>query len=133
MIPIIFASGTDPVGAGLVSSLGHPGGNATGVIALVESLVPKRVELLREILPHAKRLGLLGDPTDPRLAVDRSALAPVASALGLTVIMSEASNPVEFDAAVASLHGQGIDVIVATSTISSNLPSRQPTRRGATP
>jgi putative ABC transport system substrate-binding protein len=66
----------------------------------------------------------LGDPTDPRFAVDRSALAPVASALGLTVIVGEASNPVEFDAAVANLLGQNIDGIVATSTITSNLRVR---------
>jgi putative ABC transport system substrate-binding protein len=123
-IPIVFATGTDPVGAGLVASLGHPGGNATGVISVVESLVLKRVELLREILPRARRLGLLGDPTDPRLAIDRSALAPVATALGFTVIVGEASNPVEFDAAVTGLLDQSIDVIVATSTISSNLRGR---------
>ena len=120
----MFASGTDPVGAGLVSSLARPGGNATGVIAVVDSLAPKRVELLREILPGVKRLGLLGDPTDPRLTVDRTALAPVASALGLTVTVGEASNPAQFDAAVTNLLEQGIDVIVATSTISSNLRGR---------
>ena len=66
----------------------------------------KRIELLREMLPGAKRIGLLGDPNDPRLAGERNALAPVATALGLTIIVGEASNPVEFDAAVAKLIGQ---------------------------
>ena len=120
-IPIVFATGTDPVGAGLVSSLARPLGNATGVVSVVDSLAPKRVELLREILPGAKRIGLLGDPKDPRLALDRNALVPVADALGLTIIVAEASNPVEFDAAVARLLGEGVDAILAVTSISSNL------------
>ena len=123
-IPIVFATGIDPVRAGLVSSLGRPGGNATGVISVVDSLTPKRVELLREILPGAKRIGLLGDPTDPRWSIDRDALAPVASALGLTIAFAEASNPAEFDAAVAKLIGQSVDAIVAITSISSNMRTR---------
>src|SRR6185436_11674273 len=63
-IPIVFGSVTDPVGMGLVTSLAHPGGNVTGISNLGASLVPKRLELVREILPGAKRVGLLGDPTD---------------------------------------------------------------------
>ena len=123
-IPIVFATGTDPVGAGLVSSLARPGGNVTGVVSFIESLAPKRVELLREFLPGAKRVGLVGDPNDPRLTSDRAALAPVAAALGLTIFVAEASNPAEFDAAVGKLIGQGVDVILAASTISFNLRGR---------
>lgn len=77
----------------------------TGVVSVIDSLAPKRLELLREILPSAKRLGVPSDPTDPRSTIDLAALAPVATALGLTVIVAEASNPVEFDAAVAKLIG----------------------------
>ena len=119
-IPIVFAAGSDPVGAGLVSSLARPGGNATGIIGVVDSLAPKRVELLREILPGAKRIGLLGDPTVPYWTLDRNALAPVATALGLMIVVGEASNPVEFDAAVAKLIAQSVDVIVANSAIATN-------------
>ena len=104
-IAIVFATGFNPVGAGLVESLARPGGNATGVLSVIESLAPKRIELLREMLPGAKRIGLLGDPNDPRLAGERSALAPVATALGMTIVVGEASNPVEFDPAVARLIG----------------------------
>jgi len=123
-IPIVFAAGSDPVGAGLVSSLARPGGNATGTIGVVDSLAPKRVELLREILPGAKRIGLLVDPTAPYSTLDRNALAPVATMLGLTIVVGEASNPVEFDAAVAKLIGQGVDVILANSAIATNLRGR---------
>ena len=68
-IPIVFAAVTDPVGRGLVSSLAHPGGNATGVVSVAESLVPKLIQLLHEILPGAKRIGLLSDPNEPITAL----------------------------------------------------------------
>ncbi|MGJ7512577.1 ABC transporter substrate-binding protein [Variovorax sp. GT1P44] len=123
-IPIVFATGTDPVGAGLVASLAHPGGNVTGVVSVIDSLALKRLEVLREMLPNAKRIGLLGDPKDPRLNFDRSALASLPLALGLTVVVAEASNPVELDAAVAKLLGQEVDVIVGATTITSNLRGR---------
>ena len=79
--------------AGLVANLARPGGNATGILGAIDSLAPKRLELLREILPAVKRIGLLGDSADPRLKIDRTALEPVVSALGLTLIVREASNP----------------------------------------
>ena len=120
-IPIIFGTGTDPVGTGLVSSLARPGGNVTGVISVIDSLAPKLVEVLGEILPNAKRLGLLADPTDPRAAIDRSALGPVASARGLTIIVGEASNPADLDAVVAKLLGQQVDVIITTTSLAFNL------------
>ena len=123
-IPIVFATGADPVGAGLVSSLAHPGGNATGVVTVAESLAPKRLELLHEILPGAKRVGLLSDPTEPISAVDRTRLALAATALGLTIVEVEMSSAGELDAAVAKLIRQGVDVIFATSTIASNLRGR---------
>jgi len=53
------------VGIGLVKSLAHPGGNVTGISSIAESLTPKRIELLRQILPGVKRLGMLGDSNDP--------------------------------------------------------------------
>ena len=51
-IPIVFATGIDPVAAGLVTNLARPGGNVTGVVSAIDSLAPKRLELLREILPY---------------------------------------------------------------------------------
>jgi putative ABC transport system substrate-binding protein len=60
-IPIVFATGTDPVGVGLVHSLARPGGNATGRISVIESLAPKSLELLLQLMPAVRRVGLLGD------------------------------------------------------------------------
>jgi putative tryptophan/tyrosine transport system substrate-binding protein len=61
-IPIVFATGYDPVAAGLVASLARPGGNLTGVTTLTAEVGPKRVELLHEVMPAATSIGLLVNP-----------------------------------------------------------------------
>ena len=110
-IPIVFAAVADPVGIGLVTSLARPVGNVTGISNFFSSLVPKRIELLREMMPRARRLGRLLDLTDPGSRFDQQALAPLADRLGLTIVSAEAANPVEFDAAVAKLIADRVDVI----------------------
>src|SRR5713226_9960277 len=68
-IPIVMAAVGDPVGAGLVGSLARPGGNITGLSLLNPATAGKRVELVKEILPGATRLGVLGNPTSPWTAL----------------------------------------------------------------
>jgi putative tryptophan/tyrosine transport system substrate-binding protein len=123
-IPIVFATGGDPVAAGLVASLSNPGGNVTGVITVIDSQAPKRLELLREILPSVKRLGLIGDPADPRMNSDRAALAKVAPALGVSVLVVEAAGLAAFEAGLASLSTQHVDAIMAVSSQALNLRER---------
>jgi len=64
-IPIVFSTGTDPVALGLVASLNRPGGNLTGITAILDELAPKRLQLLRELTPDAAAFGLLADPSFP--------------------------------------------------------------------
>src|SRR4051794_17684258 len=64
-IPIVFETGNDPVRLSLVASLNQPGGNVTGIAQLATELAPKRLELLHEMIPAAKILALIVDPTDP--------------------------------------------------------------------
>jgi putative ABC transport system substrate-binding protein len=64
-IPIVFATGLDPVALGLVASLNRPGANVTGSAGLEAELAPKRLQLLRELLPNAARFGILTDPAAP--------------------------------------------------------------------
>jgi putative tryptophan/tyrosine transport system substrate-binding protein len=64
-IPILFIAGGDPIKRGLVNSLKNPGGNLTGVSNLNSELMPKRIELLHELLPAVTALGLLINPTNP--------------------------------------------------------------------
>ena len=123
-IPIVFTTLTDPVGNGLVASLARPGGNATGVINVIESLAPKRLELLHAILPNARRVGLLRDPTERQSDASNHSIGQAATAFGLTIIWADMSNPSELDAALAKLTGQGVDVIFAGTTIAGNLRAR---------
>jgi putative tryptophan/tyrosine transport system substrate-binding protein len=110
-IPIVFGTVWDPVGIGLVASLGRPGGNVTGISSYSDSLAPKRVELLRQIMPGARRLGFLGDLGDPTTMLDRQALAPLAAPMGLSFVFAETVNTADFDAAVARLLAERVDAI----------------------
>jgi putative ABC transport system substrate-binding protein len=83
--PIVMVTVLDPVSAGFVSSLSHPGGNITGSSELAEELVPKRLELIKELLPKASRVAVLWDPTHPTNALDLRRTELAARALGLTV------------------------------------------------
>ena len=124
-IPIVFATGGDAVGSGLVASFARPGGNATGVVNVIESLLPKRLELLHEILPNARRVGILRDPNEPVSKANLGRIEQAATALGMTIVWADLSSPGELDAAMAKLTGQGVDAIFAGhTTITSNLRAR---------
>jgi putative ABC transport system substrate-binding protein len=103
-IPIVFQVGTDPADIGLVPSLNRPGGNLTGVTNLNAETGPKRLELLRELLPTAKVMALLVNPTSPTIAetVSRE-LQAAAPILGLQLHRLQASNEREIDDTFASL------------------------------
>lgn len=123
-IPVVFGALWDPVGSGLVSSLRRPSGNVTGVSVFSESLGPKRLQLLREILPHVKRFGWLGDSTDPTTRSDRQSMEPLAVSEGITIVEAQGANPVEAEAAIRNMIAQRVDVIyTGTSPLIYNLRS----------
>jgi len=103
-IPIVFQVGTDPVAAGLVANLARPGGNVTGVTNLNIELGPKRLELLREMVPTANIIALLVNPTSPLIAetVSRD-LHTAARTLGLQLHILHASSERDFDTVFATL------------------------------
>jgi putative ABC transport system substrate-binding protein len=103
-IPIVFETGGDPVQLGLVASLNQPGGNVTGVTQLSWEVIPKRLELLHELLPTAGVMALLVNPTDSVYAEmqSREALA-VAHSLGLKLDVLNASTERDFDSVFADL------------------------------
>jgi putative tryptophan/tyrosine transport system substrate-binding protein len=103
-IPIVFEMGGDPVGLGLVASLGRPGGNITGVTQLTTGLVPKQLEVLHEMLPTARVIALLVNPTqsDTTVVETREALL-AARNLGLELPVLNASTEADFDGVFAKL------------------------------
>jgi putative tryptophan/tyrosine transport system substrate-binding protein len=97
-IPIVFEVASDPVKLGLVASLNRPGGNITGVTQMAEEIAPKRLELLHELLPAARVIALLVNPTDPPLAEPQTRAAlSAAQALGLEVHVLNASSEPDFE------------------------------------
>jgi putative ABC transport system substrate-binding protein len=117
-IPIVIFTGGDPVALGLVASLSRPGGNVTGATSLGGEIAPKRLGLLRELVPTATTMALLVNPTNPALAdsTERE-LQAAARILGLRLHTLHASTERDFDsvfAALVQLHASalviGIDV-----------------------
>ena len=107
-IPVVFGIAGDPVGLGLVASLNRPGGNVTGVTSLNVEVVPKRLELMRELLPSVNTVAVLMDPAVPDLAEPEARLSQAAAHdLGLQLHVLQASNEEDLAAVfetVAKLH-----------------------------
>ena len=103
-IPIVFETASDPVLLGLVPSLSRPGGNITGVTQTNVETEPKRLELLHELLPTAKVMALLVNPTDPAVAeIQSNAVRSAAHTLGLELHVLNASTESDFDVVFAKL------------------------------
>jgi putative tryptophan/tyrosine transport system substrate-binding protein len=111
-VPIVFGVAEDPVALGLVASLAHPGGNATGINFFAHETDAKRLGLMHELLPTASRFAALINPTNVS-SVQRVSkkLKEAADALGLTVIFFFASNSGEIDAAFAAFAREKCDAL----------------------
>jgi putative ABC transport system substrate-binding protein len=102
-IPIVFSVGYDPVAAGLVDSLNRPGGNITGDTVLFDEVGPKRLQLMRELVPAASIVALLINPAYPTAAVQLRDLQAAANTLGLESRILRASTEQDLDTVFASL------------------------------
>jgi putative tryptophan/tyrosine transport system substrate-binding protein len=112
-IPIVFLAGDlDAVQAGLVASMNRPGGNVTGVIPLISVLGPKRLELLREIVPKAAIIGMLVNPDFPDADTQSRDLQKAALNLGLQHHILSASSEPEFEIAFAMFRARQIDALI---------------------
>jgi putative ABC transport system substrate-binding protein len=111
-IPIVFATGVDPVEIGLVASLNRPGGNVTGISFLSAELVEKRLALLHELVPAAARVAVLVNPTDPvRTESTTKDVEAAARTIGLQIRVLNASTSREIDAAFATLGRDRADAL----------------------
>jgi putative ABC transport system substrate-binding protein len=100
-IPIVFAGSADPVGTGLVSSLGRPGGNITGLSNMAPDLDGKRLELLKEAFPKVARVALLWQPSGSRGNLPLTEMEAAAKALGLKLLSLEVRSLDDFEGAFA--------------------------------
>jgi ABC-type uncharacterized transport system substrate-binding protein len=103
-IPIVFETGSDPVQLGLVTSLNRPSGNVTGVAQLATEVAPKRLELLHEMIPKARIIALLADPTDRAIFENTTrGVKAAAGSLGLELHVLNASADSDLDAVFPKL------------------------------
>jgi ABC-type uncharacterized transport system substrate-binding protein len=116
-IPIVFEMGADPIATGLVGSLARPGGNLTGVTSLNVQVTPKRLEILREVVPKAAVIAVLLNPTSPTTDSQLRNLQAAADALGVRLNILHASTERDFEAvsqALVQLRPGGL--VVASDT-----------------
>jgi putative ABC transport system substrate-binding protein len=111
-IPVVFASGGDPVQQGLVASLNRPGGNVTGVVFLSGTLGTKRLELLRQIAPKATAIGMLANPNTTETETERTDVQAAAQAIGMQLIVADVSSDRDIEPALAALVQRGVGALL---------------------
>ena len=102
-IPIVMTNAGDPVGSGLVTSLGRPGGNVTGLSLLAPAVVGKQLELLKEVVPKVTRAAVLTNPGHPARALMLTEAEAAMRPLGLHLQVLDARGPGEFEAAFSAM------------------------------
>jgi putative ABC transport system substrate-binding protein len=115
-IPLIMNIVSDPVSAGLVTSLNRPGGNITGVSLLSSELMPKRLQMLRELIPQAKTCAVLINPRIPDIEVaTRAALQTAAGGMGIALDIVSAQAESEFEPAFEKIGALKSDALLVTT------------------
>ena len=132
VIPIVMATGADPVGFGLVDSLSHPGGNVTGLANFAETLAPKQIDLLREMVPYVARFGLLVNVTNPLHVPQLRETKIAAEAAGIILVPVEVSGPDKLEAAFDTLQRERVEALLVSPDVSFYSRRRQIAELAAT-
>jgi putative ABC transport system substrate-binding protein len=111
-IPIVFVGVSDPVGSGVVLSLARPSANTTGVSTQLTDLNAKELQLLKEILPRARRVAVLWNPTNQASTASFADSERVASTLNITIVPVRMANPADVDTALAAMMGDRPDAML---------------------
>src|SRR5262249_54258355 len=111
-IPIIFVTGADPVDLGLVSTFNRPGAHATGFRFAGRPLATKRLELLRELVPNARLVGFLVKPANPTSLSQLEDIQAAAHALGVALLVRDASSEREIEAALGSFAQKRVNAVI---------------------
>jgi len=115
-IPIVFFIGNDPVALGLVASLNRPGANVTGTTYLAAELAPKRLQLLRDLIPNATLFGVLADPSIRGVQSLIASLQVAARTLGLRLLIVNARTDSDLETAFATFSQQRVDAVMNGSS-----------------
>jgi putative ABC transport system substrate-binding protein len=111
-IPIVMAASGDPLSSGVIASLARPGGNVTGLNALVAQLTPKRLELIHELAPAAKTLALIVNGSNPGQAGDWGEAVTAAPGLGLRVVRVDIRRPDDVQPQIETAIDEGAQAFV---------------------
>jgi putative ABC transport system substrate-binding protein len=114
-IPVVFVIGADPIKVGLVASLNRPGVNITGVSFFASALGPKRLELLRELVPGVQKFGFLANPNNPNFKPDSAEMETAARSIGKQLLSLHASTEREIEAAFAKMVQQGVGAAITNA------------------
>ena len=124
-IPIVMIAAGDPVRSGLVTSLGRPGGNLTGMTFLSSELAGKRLEMLKQAVPTASRVAILWNPENPGGPADFKATQAAAESLKLTLQSVEVRKSADFERAFKSMTDEHVHaVVVLTDPVTSTLAGK---------
>ena len=135
-VPIVMATIGDQVAAGLVQSLARPGGNATGNSFIEPELAGKRLQVLKELLPSATRIGELMNPDNPALRMLRAGEAEALRSLGMEPVYADVTSAAGLEAAVEALKRQRVDALLVHADslfVSNRVPLMQMTLRHGLP
>jgi putative ABC transport system substrate-binding protein len=124
-IPIVFGVGGDPVALGLVARLNRPGGNITGHANVTAELTPKRLQLLRELMPNAARFGVLVDPAAPTTPSTIADLQGAARTLGLKLVVVDAGTDSDLEMAFATFSQQDVGGVLVGLSVFYNRRTEQ--------
>jgi putative ABC transport system substrate-binding protein len=115
-IPIVCPALADAVHLGLIASDARPGGNVTGITPYVAGLPVKQLELAREVVPSAHKIGLIGNMNDPKAPPQRDELLDAGRTLGIEFIVPEVRSPDDIGAAMQALARERVDVVIVLQT-----------------
>jgi putative ABC transport system substrate-binding protein len=114
-IPVVFVIHGDPVGTGAVQSLARPGGNTTGLSQMHPQLAAKQLQILKDIVPGASRVGVLWNASNAAKVGEWRELQPAAEGLGLSLDSHEVRRPADLDGAFASIRQRRPDALLTLS------------------
>jgi putative ABC transport system substrate-binding protein len=115
-IPIVSWALADATHLGLINSYSRPGGTVTGVMPYVDGLPAKQMELAREVVPGARKIGILGNSNDPKAPPQRKELEDIARSIGVSVVYADALAPDELPRAMQGLAGAQVDATIVLQT-----------------